>query len=100
MHRDHGRDQARDHGTKDLGPNPPELAERVLVAVADGDPRSLELAARLCEAILADDIAVKATEALKLLAAGSPFAVVRVVELAERLLAASRMDSVGRSTEK
>lgn len=96
MHRDHARDQARDHGTKDLGPNPPELAEQVLVAVAEGDPRSLELAARLCEAVLADDITVKARDALQLLASGSPFALVRVVELAERILATGHEVTVSR----
>jgi hypothetical protein len=90
MHRDHAWDQARDHGTKDLGPNPLGLAEEVLVAVAEGDPRSLELAARLCEAVLADDITLKAKDALQLLATGSPFALVRIVELAERLLARER----------
>jgi hypothetical protein len=48
--------------------------------------RSLELAALLCEAILSDEIILKAEDALKLLKVGSPFALARIVELAERTL--------------
>ena len=59
-------------------------------------PRRLELAVRLCEVIVANEISVKANEALQLLATGSPFALFRVVELAELLLAGRQEAPVGR----
>jgi len=80
-----------------LGPNPPELAEEVIVAVAEGDSRSLELAERLCEVILSDEIIVKAEAALNLLKVGSPFALVRIVELAERTLVKFHGGCVGQA---
>jgi hypothetical protein len=84
-HRDHARDQSPDHETKtELGLG--ALAEELLVAIADGEERSLDLAAALVRAVLDDPSVRRARQLDELLRTRSPFALVRAVELAETFL--------------
>jgi len=85
MHRDHGLDHGRDHGTKSAGPNAAGLAERVLRAIEEGAPESLELAAAMVREVLEDPVVRRALVLERLLAEGSPFALVRAIELAQDL---------------
>jgi hypothetical protein len=62
------------------------VAEELLHAVAGGDERSLELASRLAQAVLEDDVVERARQLEKLVLSRSPFALVRAVELAERIV--------------
>jgi hypothetical protein len=79
-HRDHESDHGSDHGTnRRLG-----LARELLVAVADGDERSVGLAGDLARAVLDEPIVRRALALESLLRTRSPFALVRAVELAER----------------
>lgn len=61
-------------------------ARELLVAVADGDERSVALAGDLVRAVLDDPMVRQAAALEALLKTRSPFALVRAVELAERLL--------------
>jgi hypothetical protein len=63
-------------------------ARDLLVAVADGEERSVELAGALARAVLEDAIVQRAIALEELLRMRSPFALVRAVELAEALLEA------------
>ena len=84
-HRYQTLDQARDHETKpSFGLEEP--AERLLKAVADGAPESVELARDLALAVLDQPVVRRALAVDELLRAGSPFALVRAVELAEGIL--------------
>lgn len=85
--RDQGGDQSRDHETKVWGPKgAAPVALRLLAAVGKGDPESLTLASQLVEAVIGDRLAQRALELRELLQQQSPFALVRAIELAERLL--------------
>lgn len=84
-HRDQTLDQARDHETN----GPVYLARELLVAVAEGEARSLDLARDLAGAVLGDPRVRQALALEELLRGGSPFALVRAVELAEELLTTS-----------
>jgi hypothetical protein len=68
-------------------------ARDLLVAVADGEDRSVELASALARAVLDDPIVMRAIALEELLRTRSPFALVRAVELAEDLLAASSLSN-------
>jgi hypothetical protein len=85
-HRDQGGDQAGDHETKTPGT---KLALALLEAVSAGSMRSFELSAALVAAVLNDDLPQRAMELRTLLDSKSPFAMVRAVELAERILGAA-----------
>jgi hypothetical protein len=75
-------DQGGDHETEPtLGLE--GAAERLLRAVADGAPESVELARELVAVVLQDDTVRRAMELDKLLQAQSPLALVRAVALAE-----------------
>ena len=88
-HRDQGRDQDRDHETKtSLGLV--HSARELLVAVADGDGRSVALAGDLVRVILDDPMVRRALVLEELLRTRSPFALVRAVELAEQLISNSQ----------
>jgi hypothetical protein len=86
-HRDHVRDQARDHETKPdfglLGLG--RVAVDLLQAVADGREESFALAHELVAAVLDVPVVRRARELEELLKTRSPFALVRAVELAEAL---------------
>jgi hypothetical protein len=66
------------------------IALRLLAAVGKGDAESLTLASLLVEAVIEDPLSQRALELRELLQQRSPFALVRAVELAERLLDAQR----------
>jgi hypothetical protein len=85
-HGDQGRDQERDHVTKTALPNLPGLAGELLEAVAEGRPESVEMAQRIAEAVLDLPLVRRAAVLRDLLRDGSPFALVRAVELAELVL--------------
>ncbi len=70
------------------------VARDLLVAVAAGDARSVELAGELARAVLEAPVVRRAAALEELLRSGSPFALVRAVELAEDLL-----DSASAATE-
>ena len=89
VHRDHGLDHRPDHGTKSARPKAVGLAERVMRAIEDEAPESLELAAAMVEEVLSDPILRRALVLERLLAEGSPFALVRALELAKSLSARS-----------
>jgi hypothetical protein len=83
-HRDQVLDQARDHVTKPvLGLE--AAAERLLRAVAEGAPESVELARELVAAVLNRPLVEKAIALDGLLRKQSPLALVRAVELADAL---------------
>ena len=96
-HRDQAGDQGRDHETKTafgLG----ALAQELLAAVAEGSPTSVELAGRLVRAILDEPLVKRALALDELLRTGSPFALVRAVELADTVFVRPLKDrAVGRS---
>jgi hypothetical protein len=75
----------RDHATNARRPRIGVLARAFLVAVADGDLRSLPLAEDLADAILGEPLVEKAQMLKCLLRERSPFALLRAVELAEAL---------------
>jgi hypothetical protein len=85
-HGDQPRDHDQDQETKTRRPTLAALASDVLVAVANGLPRSLAASEEMARAILAAPEIKAARVVLDLLADGSPFALVRAVELAEGLL--------------
>lgn len=89
-HRDQGQDQGRDHETK-LGLGPVQTARDLLVAVADGEERSVGLAGDLARAVLDDPTVRRALALEELLRTRSPFALVRAVELAERVIQPTEM---------
>jgi hypothetical protein len=74
-----------DHATKARRPRIGVLARAFLVAVADGDLRSLPLAEDLADAVLGEPLVEKALALKRLLRERSPFALLRAVELAEAL---------------
>jgi hypothetical protein len=89
-HDDQTSDQARDQATKPIfGRALEAAAERLLQAVADGAPESVELAKELVVVVLADDTVKRAVTLDELLRRHSPLALVRAVELAELVLDAS-----------
>ena len=61
-------------------------ARELLVAVAAGEPVSIELANALADVVLNDPLVRRALLLKELLETRSPFALVRAVELAELLL--------------
>jgi len=63
-----------------------QAAERLLVAVAEGLPESVERARELVAAVLGDAVVRRAAQLEALLGEGSPLALVRAVELAEIVL--------------
>jgi hypothetical protein len=81
--------------TKLARPNLHALAEELLEAVAQGKPESVELARRLCDAVLGLPLVRAAVALGELLHQGSPLAMVRAVELSEAMLDA---DGVHRET--
>jgi hypothetical protein len=62
------------------------VARELLVAVADGEERSVALAGDLARAVLEDPMVRRAMALEGLLRTRSPFALVRAVELAEQLM--------------
>jgi hypothetical protein len=58
----------------------------LLVAVADGEERSVALASELARAVLNDPVVRRALALEELLRTRSPFALVRAVELAEQVM--------------
>jgi hypothetical protein len=90
LHRDHDRDHGSDHETTVSGPSLASVAEAVLSAIASGSTSSLELTAKLVEALLAEPVLREAMELDGLLRTRSPFALVRAVALAETLLPGGR----------
>ncbi len=85
-HRDQNSDQSADHETKEKFGHEDEAAERLLEAVAEGLPESVERARALVAAVLGDAIVRRAVQLEVLLREGSPLALVRAVELAEVVL--------------
>ena len=80
-------DQGRDQETKpNFGRGLEAAAERLLQAVADGAPESVELARELVGAVLEDAIVQRAVQLDLLLREQSPLALVRAVALAESVL--------------
>lgn len=73
------------------------VAKELLVAVADGDERSLEIATALAHAVLDNETFRRARQLEELVRTRSPFALVRAVELAESLLIVT--ESVNMSAE-
>jgi hypothetical protein len=71
------------------------LAEALLEAVAAGSMASFEVSASLVSAVLADDLVRRAIELHALLESRSAFAMVRAVELAERILEGVRSAKQG-----
>lgn len=61
-------------------------ARELLVAVADGDERSVALAGDLVRAVLEAPVVRRALALEELLRTRSPFALVRAVELAEQVM--------------
>jgi hypothetical protein len=84
-HRDQTLDQSRDHETKTIF-GLEEMAERLLKAVADGLPSSVELARELVRVVLNDGLVKQALALDELLRNTSPLALVRAVRLAEAVL--------------
>ena len=84
-HRDQVLDQARDHETKPIF-GLEEAAGRLLQAVADGLPESVELARELVAVVLSEQMVKRAVVLDELLRKASPLALVRAVELAEGVL--------------
>lgn len=78
-------DLVHDHGTPALV----HVARDLLQAVAAGEARSLDLARDLAGAVLEESVVQRALALEELLRSGSPFALVRAVELAEVLLTTS-----------
>jgi hypothetical protein len=78
-------DQGRDQETKPIF-GLEAAAERLLRAVAEGRPESVELARELVGAVLKDAIVQRAVQLDLLLREQSPLALVRAVELAESVL--------------
>jgi hypothetical protein len=70
-------------------------ARELLVAVADGDERSVALASELVRAVLEDPVVRRALALEELLSTRSPFALVRAVELAEQLLVSNAHETNG-----
>jgi hypothetical protein len=86
-HRDQTSDQARDQATKSiLGRDLEQTAERLLRAVAEGAPESVELAKELVVVVLGAETVKRAVALDELLRKQSPLALVRSVVLAESLL--------------
>ncbi len=81
-HQDQTLDHVPDHETKNNF-GPVYCARELLEAVAAGEERSVELAAELVKAVLADATVKRALALEELLKTRSPFALVRAVELAE-----------------
>ena len=84
-HRDQNSDQSADHETKEKFGHA-QAAERLLAAVAEGLPESVERARELLAAVLGDALVRRAMQLDVLLREGSPLALVRAVELAEVVL--------------
>ncbi len=84
-HRDQVSDQSADHETK-AGLGLGDLAEELLGAVADGSMSSVGLARALVTAVLDEALVKQALVLDEMLRTQSPFALVRAVELAERVL--------------
>jgi hypothetical protein len=95
-HRDQNSDQSADHETKEKFGHE-QAAEKLLVAVAEGLPESVERARELVAAVLGDSIVRRAAQLEVLLREGSPLALVRAVELAEVVLKSSERRADGRS---
>jgi hypothetical protein len=74
-HGDQAGDQNGDHVTKwSLGHG--GVAEALLIAIAEGSDRSVELAGRLAEAVLGEPLVKRAIEVREMLRTASPFALV------------------------
>ena len=84
-HRDQSLDQGSDHRTKP-GFGLEELAEELLVAVADGSPSSVDGARALVAAVLNQPLVKRALALHEMLREASPLALVRALELAEAVL--------------
>ena len=84
-HRDQNSDQSADHETKENFGHE-QAAERLLAAVADGLPESVERARELAAAVLRDAVVRRAVQLEVLLREGNPLALVRAVELAAVIL--------------
>jgi hypothetical protein len=86
-HRDQGLEQRANHKTKaEFGRDLELAAERLLRAVADGAPESVELARELVRRVLSDLLVIRAVALDELLLKQSPLALVRAVELADTVL--------------
>jgi hypothetical protein len=84
-HGDQAGDQNGDHVTTwSLGHG--GVAEALLIAIAEGSDRSVELAGRLAEAVLGEPLVKRAIEVREMLRTASPFALVRALELAEQVV--------------
>jgi len=78
-------DQGPDHETKaEFGPE--DAAERLLEAVADGLPSSVELARELVAVVLREPLLKTAVELAEMLREGNPLALVRSVAFADAIL--------------
>jgi hypothetical protein len=85
-HRDQTSDQAGDQATKPiLGRGLEEAAERLLRAVAEGAPESVELAKELVAKVLAAPLVQRALTVHRMLSEASPLALASAVELAARI---------------
>ena len=85
VHRDQGQDQGADHETKENF-GLVVLARELLVAVAAGEERSVEIAASLARGVLGDPMVKRAIVVEEMVRTRSPFALMRAVELAEVIL--------------
>jgi hypothetical protein len=93
-HRDHAFDQDSDHLTRVGGPRVEAAAVALLEAIAAGDEASFGLAEALANEVLADPVVKRARAVLELVAGRSPFALVRALELAERVIGADEREAI------